>query len=107
MESAENITLINQALYGALFMAALAVGLFFHRFWRASRDRLFLLLALAFWMLAAERVGAMILPMSFGPTAEEGRPWIFLLRLVAFLLIILGILDKNRGARASSTRPPD
>ena len=43
-------------LHGAAAMGCLTAGLFFLKFWRETHDRLFLMFALAFWMIAAERV---------------------------------------------------
>lgn len=77
-------------IYGALVMAASAAGLFFLRFWRESRDRLFLIFALAFWVLAANWL---VLALS---TDDETRAWAYLVRLAAFSLILIGIFDKNR-----------
>ena len=70
-------------------------GLFFLRFCRESPDRLFGFFGAAFWLLSLSWV---LLGLS-SPT-EETRPYINALRLVAFLLIIGGIVDKNRGNRA-------
>ena len=78
-------------LYGASAMGCAVIGLFFWRSWRQSTDRLFLMFALAFWILACDRtvLGAM-------SVTEEWRTSIFLLRLGAFCLIIYGIVEKNR-----------
>ena len=81
-------------LQGICVAAAWAAGLFFLRFWREHRDRLFAFFAVAFWMLAASWV---LLALTV-PT-EERRPYIYGLRLAAFLLIIAGIFDKNRSSR--------
>ena len=70
-------------------------GLFFFRFWRASRDRLFALFTAAFWLIGL----SWTLLALFSPY-EEARPYIYVLRLVAFSLIIIGIVAKN--ARNSS-----
>ncbi len=78
-------------LYGAGAMGCTVIGLFFWKFWRQSRDRLFLMFALAFWILAADRTVLGV--VSF---ATEWREYVFLLRLLAFCLILYGILDKNR-----------
>ena len=78
-------------LYGAAAMGCAIIGLFFFRFWRQSLDRLFLMFALAFWILAADRTVLGL--VSF---ATEWREYVFLLRLVAFCLILYGIFDKNR-----------
>ena len=74
-------------------MASAAVGAFFLRFWRRTRDRLFLIFALAFWLL-----GLNWLLLAF-VQADETRTWLYLLRLVAFCLIIYGIVDKNRATK--------
>jgi hypothetical protein len=78
-------------LYGAAAMGCAIIGLFFFRFWRESLDRLFLMFAFAFWMLAADR--AVLGVLSF---ATEWREYVFLMRLLAFCLILYGIVDKNR-----------
>ncbi|TKD05223.1 hypothetical protein E8A74_21380 [Polyangium fumosum] len=70
---------------------ALAVSLFFLRFWRKSRERLFALLSLVFALLAVERS-----VLAFVRGDHESRHWIFLVRLLAFALLIAGIVDKNR-----------
>ncbi|MEW5791814.1 MAG: DUF5985 family protein [Pseudomonadota bacterium] len=79
---------------GAIAMASLIAGLFFLRFWKKTRDRLFLFFALAFWLLAVNRVG-----LAFVDEALEAYTFLYLLRLLAFLLILFAILDKNRAAR--------
>jgi hypothetical protein len=78
-------------LYGAAAMGCAVIGLFFWRFWRQSLDRLFLMFALAFWILAVDRTVLGVLTF-----ATEWREYVFLLRLLAFCLILYGIIDKNR-----------
>ena len=71
--------------------AAAAAGLFFFRFWRESRDRLFGFFGAAFWVLALSwALLALINP------SDETRPYVYAIRLVAFLLMIVGMIDKNR-----------
>jgi hypothetical protein len=79
------------ALNGALAMACWVAGLFFMKFWRTSRDRLFVFFAYAFWALALHwaALGAFEIP-------TERRHFIYVARLAAFLLIIVGVVDKNR-----------
>jgi hypothetical protein len=75
-----------------MVMGYLTAGLFFLRFWRDTRDRLFAIFAGAFWLLAVQRA---VLNLA----AHEGDPgtvWIYGLRLLAFLLILFAIIDKNR-----------
>ena len=81
----------NQFLSGAMFAMAAAIGLFFLRFWRRSGDRLFLLFAIAFWILAANR-----LALSLLSEEREGQTFAYGIRLLAFVLIIVAVVDKNR-----------
>jgi hypothetical protein len=71
--------------------AAWAAGMFFFRFWHDTIDRLFLFFALAFWLLAASWLALAI----FDPT-DETRPYVYAIRLTAFVLIIVATIDKNR-----------
>jgi hypothetical protein len=90
-------------LWGALVMGCAVVGLFFLRFWRTTSDRLFLFFSLAFAMLA----GSWGWLATAGPEIET-RHFAYMLRLAAFVLIIVAIVDKNRRARATpraSRRP--
>lgn len=73
---------------------AWVAGLFFFRFWRESHDRLFAFFGAAFWLLAL----SWALLGLVSPT-EEGRPYIYAIRLLAFLLMIGGMIDKNRASR--------
>ena len=82
---------------GLLTMGYVVAGLFFLRFWNRSRDRLFLIFAMAFWLLAAQRV-----LLGLDVAATEDRTWYYALRLVAFLLILVAIVDKNRGTRGAA-----
>lgn len=84
---------MNQLLAGAIIMGYCVAGLFFLRFWKEARDRLFGIFALAFWLLAINRVA-----LSFINEANEARSLIYILRLLAFVLILLAIIDKNRSS---------
>ena len=85
---------IKLFLWGASALACWAAGLFFLRFWRETRDRFFALFAVAFWVLAADWVALVI----WNPP-DETKHYFYGLRLVAFLLIIVAIVDKNRSSR--------
>jgi hypothetical protein len=87
------VELLNEFLLGAIVIACGVAGLFFLRFWRKTRDRLFLIFAVAFWTL-----GGNWLALAF-INADEVRTWLYAVRLAAFVLILLGIIDKNRPAR--------
>ena len=85
---------MNIFLHGGCATACFVIGLFFLRFWRASHDRLFLFFLAAFWVFALHWCGlALLVP------DDETRHWFYGVRLVAFLLIIAGIVDKNRRAQ--------
>jgi hypothetical protein len=81
-------------LSGAVALGFAACALFFLRFWRRTREELFLAFAIAFLLLG---VGQTILALANIPTEERGS--IYLLRLIAFLLILLAIYRKNRSFR--------
>ena len=78
-------------LYGAAATGFAVIGLHFFGFWRQSLDRLFLMFAVAFWILAVDRVLLGLVPL-----ATELRVYVFLVRLFAFCLILYGIWEKNR-----------
>ncbi len=87
------------AVLSGIIIAGYAVaGLFFVRFWRRTKDRLFAIFGLAFWLLCVQRI---LLALSADAAAED-RVYLYLIRLLAFLLIIAGIVDKNRDARRPS-----
>jgi hypothetical protein len=81
----------NIFIWGLCVMACAVIGTFFLRFWRKTRDRLFLIFALAFWLL-----GVNWLALTFTRTQDEIQPLLYLIRLAAFVLILFGIVDKNR-----------
>jgi hypothetical protein len=86
--------LFMEFLWGLLTMAHLVVALLLLRFWRLSRDRLFLFFAASFAALAANWLAlALIRP------TPEAQHWVFLIRLFGFVLLIVGIVDKNHRSR--------
>ena len=85
---------MKQFCWGVLAMASLIAGLIFLKYWKVTGDRLFVFFALAFAMLSINYlVLAAVIP------AFEARHLIYLIRLAGFVLIIVGIVDKNRGVR--------
>ena len=78
-------------LLGALAMADIVISLFFIRFWKTTRDKFFLFFAAAFLVDAIDRVllGAI-------PHSDEQDPLFYLLRLLAFLIILYAVFYKNR-----------
>ena len=80
-------------LSGAVTLGFFVAGLFFLRFWKRTRDTLFVAFALAFWLLGLNQA-----LLSFTDIPVEERSWLFLLRLAAFSLILISIWRKNRRA---------
>jgi uncharacterized protein DUF5985 len=82
---------MNELLSGVLFTGYFIAGLFFLRFWVTSRDRLFAMFAAAFWMLALQRV-----LIAITRNWIEDQSLFYLIRLLAFTIIVVAIVDKNR-----------
>lgn len=78
-------------LVGAIAMAWLIPSLFFMRFWKTTKDRFFLFFALAFFIEGLNRV-----IFWKAATFTEDIEAYYLIRLVAYGLILLAIIDKNR-----------
>lgn len=78
-------------LLGMISMGCAVAALLFLKFWTSSHDRLFLFFAAAF---AIEGVNRLVFAW-IGPGSNDYQIGYVLARLVAFLLIIAAILDKN------------
>ncbi|HSW16696.1 MAG TPA: DUF5985 family protein [Ramlibacter sp.] len=85
---------MDTLLAGAIAMGSAIAGLFFFRFWRRTHDRFFLLFAASFWIEACNRVALALLPH-----ASEEEPVFYMVRLLAYSLILIAIWQKNRGGR--------
>jgi hypothetical protein len=83
--------MLHSFLNGAAFMAAGIITLFFCRFWVRTRDTFFLYFAAAFALLTLERVF-----IEGFHTHPEFNPYVYPVRLMAYLLILCGIIRKNR-----------
>ncbi|MGZ3458190.1 MAG: DUF5985 family protein [Archangium sp.] len=83
---------MNDFLSGAVFALSCVAGLFFLRFWRKSHDRFFAFFAASFGLMALQRVVLLALGNS-----SEHLAAAYLIRLLAFVLILVAIVDKNRG----------
>lgn len=81
---------------GAISMLDFTAALLFARFYRRSSDRLFLMFAIAFLILGADSIVSTLVNRVM-PTPESygDHPTYYVVRLLAFLFIIIGILDKN------------
>ncbi len=81
---------LNTFLMGANTLGCALASLFFLRARRRTRDPLFAAFAAAFFLLGVgQGLGAMTSYL------EDEIPWVFLLRLAAFALIIVAIAGKN------------
>lgn len=78
-------------LGGAVAMGFAIAALFFLKFWRRTREALFLAFAGSFLLLAVTQA---LLTLSGIPVEE--RSWLYLLRLGAFLLILGAMWWQNR-----------
>jgi uncharacterized membrane protein HdeD (DUF308 family) len=84
--------MIEGFLLGIISTSSLIAGAFFLRFWRQTRDSLFLTFGIAFIVEGINRSFLLFLK-----NPSEGSPWIYMVRLFAFLLILGGIVRKNMG----------
>ncbi|MDX1952518.1 MAG: DUF5985 family protein [Verrucomicrobiota bacterium] len=82
-------------LVGAITMGFATTAYFFFRFWVRSKDSFFAVLSIAFTLMGIERV-----ILLFIRPDEELRPYVYLVRLSAFLFILYAIYSKNRGPAA-------
>ncbi|HZQ19973.1 MAG TPA: DUF5985 family protein [Terriglobales bacterium] len=84
--------MVNGFLLGVVATSSLAAAAFFLKFWRRTHDTLFLYFGIAFLVEGLNRV--MVLGQAH---PNEGSPWHYLVRLLAFLMILAAILRKNYG----------
>jgi hypothetical protein len=85
---------VNNFLLGSLTAFAAVISLLFLKFWRESKDRLFGFFAAAFALLAVDWFAhALLVPR------HESQHYLFIIRLAAFVLLIAGIISKNRTGR--------
>ncbi len=89
-------------LSGAFMLGSWVASLCFFRFWRKTHDRLFQIFGFAFSLMAIERFMLEISSPQF-----EHRPYIYLIRMSAFLIIAYGILNKNRERAGVATQSPE
>ena len=76
---------------GGTTIACLAIALFFLRFYRETADRLFAAFAGAFFIFGVNR-----LILTLVDEDGDGRTYAYTLRFLAFVLVVWGIVDKNR-----------
>ena len=92
---------MNSLLSGGIATASIIAGVFFLRFWRSSRDRFFLYFAASFLI---EGVNRFVLYLSVG--LQEDAPAYYIVRLIAYGLIVFAIVAKNRERRSPMASAP-
>jgi hypothetical protein len=85
------MSMLEGFLLGVIVAASVASALFFLKFWKNTRDGLFLAFSAAFFIEGVNRMGAF-----FIERPNEGSAAIYIVRLLAFLLILVAIARKNR-----------
>jgi len=81
---------MREFIIGAIAMGLAISGLFFLRFWRDTRDRLFAWFAAAFFVLAVNNVG-----FAFISSLDHRGDYLYSVRLAAFTIFLAAIIDKN------------
>ncbi|HEX3888222.1 MAG TPA: DUF5985 family protein [Phenylobacterium sp.] len=81
---------------GVLTAGFVIVGLYFLRFWVVTRDTLFAAFAVAFWLMGLNQIVSMSSRVAHAENSAA-----YLIRLAAFLLIILAVLNKNTPSGSS------
>ena len=89
--------MIEGFLLGVIVTAAATAGMLFLKFWRRTRDQLFLAFGAAFIIEALNRMAFLLIDHP-----NEGSPIIYLVRLFAFSLILAAIISKNVSAAPKS-----
>jgi hypothetical protein len=87
-------------LAGAAALGYAVAAVFFLRFWRTTRDRLFLAFGAGFALLACNQVLAALVE-----AGDERTPFVYSLRVLGFLIILWAIVDKNLVARDRGQSP--
>lgn len=85
--------MIEGFLIGTIVTASLIASIYFLRFWKETRDPLFLAFAAAFLVEGLNRIGTL-----WVDKPNEASPTVYIVRLVAFLLILAAIVWKNRSS---------
>jgi hypothetical protein len=86
--------MIEGFLLGVIVCSSLVAGAFFLKFWRQTRDVLFLAFGAAFIIEGINRALLLLLEHP-----NRGHYAIYTVRLLCYLLILVAILIKNRSRR--------
>ncbi len=83
--------MVEGFLLGIIVTASITAAAFFFKFWKQTGDGLFCAFAVAFLIEGVNRLGFLFVELP-----NEAGPTIYVVRLVAFLLIVGAIIRKNR-----------
>jgi hypothetical protein len=83
--------MIEGFLLGVIVTASLVAAAFFLKFWKQTRDPLFLGFGAAFMIEGLNRLGFL-----FVEVPEDGSNLLYAIRLLSYLLILSAIAYKNR-----------
>ncbi len=83
--------MVNDFLAGAIVMGFAVAALMFLKFWKRTREALFLAFSGSFLLLGFTQA-----LLTLGSFQDEERSWLYLLRLAAFLLILFAMWWQNR-----------
>lgn len=84
--------MIEGFLIGVIAATSLTAAMFFFKFWKQTHDSFFLAFGTSFLIEGLNRIAVLMLPRP-----NEGNALIYLVRLLAFLLILAAIVRKNYG----------
>lgn len=90
MSANHDVTMFISGMLAAGYAVA---ALYFLKFWRQTGDRLFGFFAASFALLFCQRIALTLATDLVADTA-----WYYVVRLLAFVLIIVAIVDKNRAS---------
>jgi len=78
-------------LLGVIVTCTLVAAAFFLKFWRQTRDPLFIGFSAAFFIEACNRIAFLFVE---SPTGDN--PVIYTVRFISYLVILIAIANKNR-----------
>lgn len=84
--------LLNLFMSSAIATLCFVAALFFVRYWRSSRDKLFLWFAFSFALEGANRTA-----MTLAGQLSEAEPIHYSIRALSFILIAFAVIQKNAG----------
>jgi uncharacterized membrane protein HdeD (DUF308 family) len=85
------MTRVGPFALGAVAMGMVVAAVFFARYYRETKDPLFLYFAAAFGIEAVNRT-----LLALSPMPNEGDTVLYLLRAFSYSVILVGIYRKNR-----------